>query len=231
LILVLSITPSILTQSLTPKLIINLSNSLRKGNHGFKSWWKEMATFVLVHGSFHGGWCWRLITPILRKLGHAVYTPTLTGLGERSHLLGCGVDLNTHIEDITNLSEHRHAKYVGRVYQDPHIGTAAKMTIEENLCLAMLRGRPRGLRIASNKERREYFRSALAQLGLGLENRLTAPVGTLSGGQRQRLAIGIALINFPAILLLDEPTTGLDPNARREIWDILMKLKQMSETQ
>jgi pimeloyl-ACP methyl ester carboxylesterase len=62
-----------------------------------------MGTFVLVHGSFGGGWCWRLVALRLRKLGHEVYTPTLTGLGERVHLLRCGVDLDTHIEDITNL--------------------------------------------------------------------------------------------------------------------------------
>ncbi len=89
--------------------------------------------------------------------------------------------------DITNISEYKHARYVGRVYQDPHIGAAAKMTIEENLSLAMLRGQPRGLRAANNKQRRELSHSVLVPLGLGLENRLNALVGTLSGGQRQAL--------------------------------------------
>ncbi len=65
-----------------------------------------MATFVLVHGSFGGGWCWKLVTPMLRNLGHDVYAPTLTGLGERAHLLSCGVDLDTHIEDVTSLLFH-----------------------------------------------------------------------------------------------------------------------------
>jgi len=125
--------------------------------------------------------------------------------------------------DITNLSEYKHAQYVGRVYQDPHIGTAAKMTIEENLSLAMLRGQPRGLRVATNKQRREQFRSALAPLGLGLEDRLNALVGTLSGGQRQALALVMATISKPALLLLDEHVAILDPKTAR----IVLELSEM----
>ena len=90
-----------------------------------------MATFVLVHGSFGGGWCWRFVAPMLRKLGHEVYTPTLTGLGERSHLLRCGVDLNTHIEDVTNLLFYEDLSgitLVGHSYAGMVItGVAAKM--------------------------------------------------------------------------------------------------------
>ncbi len=126
-------------------------------------------------------------------------------------------------KDITGLSEYKHAQYVGRVYQDPHIGTAAKMTIEENLAMAVLRGQPRGLRAASNKQRRELFRSALAPLGLGLEDRLNALVGTLSSGQKQAVALVMATISKPALLLLDEHTANLDPRTAQ----IVLELTEM----
>ena len=121
-------------------------------------------------------------------------------------------------KDITNLSEHRHSQYVSRVYQDPHTGTAAKMTIEENLSLAVLRGQSRGLRTAINRERRELFCSEVACLGLGLEGRLTAPVGTLSGGQRQALALVMAMMSKPSLLLLDEHIATLDPKTAASCW-------------
>ena len=114
--------------------------------------------------------------------------------------------------DITNLSEHKRAQYFGRVYQDPHIGTAAKMTIAENMSLAMARGHSRGLRIATTKKRLIYFQETLATLQLGLEDRLNTLVGTLSGGQRQALALVMATISRPSLLLLDEHTAKLDPN-------------------
>ena len=114
--------------------------------------------------------------------------------------------------DITNLVEHKRSQYFGRVYQDPHIGTAAKMTIGENLSLAMARGRSRGLRVATTKKRLMYFQEILATLQLGLEDRLNTLVGTLSGGQRQALALVMATISRPALLLLDEHTAKLDPN-------------------
>jgi len=123
-------------------------------------------------------------------------------------------------QDISGLSEYKRAKYVGRVYQDPGVGTAAKMTIEENLAMAWLRGQPRGLRAASNKQRRELFRSAVAPLGLGLEGRLNSLVGTLSGGQRQALALVMATISKPAILLLDEHIATLDPNTAQIVLDL-----------
>ena len=125
--------------------------------------------------------------------------------------------------NITGLSEYKHAAYVGRVYQDPNIGTAAKMTIEENLAMAVLRGQHRGLRAASNKQRRELFRSALAPLGLGLEDRLNALVGTLSSGQRQAVALVMATISKPALLLLDEHIANLDPRTAQ----IVLELTQM----
>ena len=115
-------------------------------------------------------------------------------------------------KDITNLSEHKRARYFGRVYQDPHIGTAAKMTIGENLSLAIARGKPRGLGMATNKKRLEHFRAILEPLHLGLEDRLNTLVGTLSGGQRQALALVMATISRPSLLLLDEHTAKLDPS-------------------
>lgn len=126
-------------------------------------------------------------------------------------------------QDISGLSEYKCAQYVGRVYQDPHTGTAGKMTIEENLAMALLRGQPRRLRAASNKQRRELFRSALAPLGLGLEKRLNALVGKLSGGQRQALAVVMATISKPAILLLDEHVATLDPKTAQ----IVLELSEM----
>ena len=134
-------------------------------------------------------------------------------------------------KDVTNLSEHKRAYYVGRVYQDPQIGTAAKMTIEENLSLAMLRGRSRGLSMATNKKYREQFRLALAPLGLGLENRLNTPVGVLSGGQRQALAMVMATMSNPSLLLLDEHISTLDPNTARSVLELTeMIIKRESMT-
>jgi len=122
--------------------------------------------------------------------------------------------------NITRLCEYKCAKHVGRVYQDPHVGTAAKMTIEENMSMALLRGQSRGLRVATNKQRRELFRAALVPLGLGLENRLNALVGTLSGGQRQALALVMATLSKPAILLLDEHIATLDPRTAQIVLDL-----------
>jgi putative ABC transport system ATP-binding protein len=115
-------------------------------------------------------------------------------------------------KDITSLNEHKRSQYFGRVYQDPHIGTAAKMTLGENLSLAIARGRSRGLRVATTRKRLIYFQEILATLQLGLEDRLNTMVGTLSGGQRQALALVMATISKPALLLLDEHTAKLDPN-------------------
>lgn len=123
-------------------------------------------------------------------------------------------------DDLTGLSEYKHAAYVGRVWQDPSVGTAGKLTIEENLSLALLRGIPRGLRPSLNKGRRELFRSALAPLGLGLEDRLSTPAGTLSGGQRQALALVMATISKPALLLLDEHIATLDPRTAQTVLNL-----------
>ena len=123
-------------------------------------------------------------------------------------------------DDLTGLSEYKHAAYVGRVWQDPGVGTAGKLTIEENLSLALLRGIPRGLRPSLSKGRRELFRSALAPLGLGLEDRLSTLAGTLSGGQRQALALVMATISKPALLLLDEHIATLDPRTAQTVLNL-----------
>jgi len=134
-----------------------------------------------------------------------------------------GGKITINDQDVTRLSEHKRARFVSRVYQNPHTGTAAKMTIEENLSLAMLRGQSRGLRIAASKKRREFFKSVLAPLGLRLEDRLSALVGTLSGGQRQALALVMATISKPSLLLLDEHVATLDPQTNR----IVLELSEM----
>ena len=110
--------------------------------------------------------------------------------------------------DVTRLSEHQRAAYIGRVFQDPMTGTAATMQIEENLALAARRGKRRTLRIGITKAEREQYRELLKTLDLGLEDRLTARVGLLSGGQRQALTLLMATMNKPKLLLLDEHTSA-----------------------
>ena len=112
---------------------------------------------------------------------------------------------------VNRLKEFQRAKYVGRVFQDPMAGTAPNLTIEQNLALALRRGKPRGLGRALSKPQRERFRTELESLELGLENRLSAKVGLLSGGQRQALSLLMAGFTHPSILLLDEHTAALDP--------------------
>src|SRR5690606_40995737 len=112
-------------------------------------------------------------------------------------------------QDMTNWPVHKRAHLVGRVFQDPLKGTAAEMTIEENLSLAVKRGERRGLRLGLNKKRREEFKRLLALLELGLEDRLDCPVKLLSGGQRQALTLHIATMGQPQIPLLDEYTAAL----------------------
>ena len=127
-------------------------------------------------------------------------------------------------EDVTSVPEHRRAAWLGRVYQDPSIGTAADMQIEENLALAKRRGKRRTLRPGVTKEERAVYRELLAELGLGLENRLTAKVGTLSGGQRQALTLLMATLEKPKLLLLDEHTAALDPKTAAKVMQITEKI-------
>ncbi len=119
--------------------------------------------------------------------------------------------------DVTNLSEHRRANLLGRVFQDPMTGTAATMQIEENLALAARRGQKRTLRIGITKAEREGYREKLKTLGLGLEDRMTTKVGLLSGGQRQALTLLMATLKKPKLLLLDEHTAALDPRTASKV--------------
>ena len=128
--------------------------------------------------------------------------------------------------DVTRLSEHQRAAYIGRVFQDPMTGTAATMQIEENLALAARRGKPRTLRIGITKAEREQYRELLKSLDLGLENRLTARVGLLSVGQRQALTLLMATMNKPKLLLLDEHTAALDPKTAAKVLDTTEKIVQ-----
>ena len=121
--------------------------------------------------------------------------------------------------DVTNLPEHKRAKYIGRVFQDPMMGTAATMQIDENLALAMRRGQRRTLRIGISRSEREGYREMLKILDLGLEDRLTSKVGLLSGGQRQALTLLMATLQKPRLLLLDEHTAALDPKTAAKVLD------------
>ncbi|NLE96654.1 MAG: ABC transporter ATP-binding protein [Propionibacterium sp.] len=114
--------------------------------------------------------------------------------------------------DISRMPEHKRARFVARVFQDPMAGTAPRLTLEENLSIAFDRGQRRGLSLAVTNKKREQYREALAKLDLGLENRLSLRVGMLSGGQRQALSLLMAAYQQPDILLLDEHTAALDPS-------------------
>ena len=119
--------------------------------------------------------------------------------------------------DVTGLPEHKRAALLGRVFQDPMMGTAPTMQIEENLALAARRGQHRGLKWGITKAERAEYRKCLHALDLGLEDRMTAKVGLLSGGQRQALTLLMATIAKPKLLLLDEHTAALDPGAAEKI--------------
>ena len=121
--------------------------------------------------------------------------------------------------DVTKLAEHRRAKYLGRVFQDPMTGTAASMQIEENMALASRRGAARTLRPGITKKERDFYKEQLKILDLGLEDRLTAKVGLLSGGQRQALTLLMATLKKPKLLLLDEHTAALDPKTAAKVLD------------
>ena len=125
--------------------------------------------------------------------------------------------------DITDMPEHKRAKFIGRVFQDPMMGTAADMQIEENLALANRRGKKRSLRWAITKSEREKYREMLAALELGLEDRLTTKVGLLSGGQRQALTLLMETMNSPKLLLLDEHTAALDPKTAAKVLELTDK--------
>ena len=126
--------------------------------------------------------------------------------------------------DVTRLPEHKRATYIGRVFQDPMLGTAPTMQIEENLALAARRGKSRGLRWGITKAEREDYIQRLKILDLGLEDRLTSKVGLLSGGQRQALTLLMATLIKPQLLLLDEHTAALDPKTAAKVLDATDRL-------
>ena len=123
-------------------------------------------------------------------------------------------------QDVTRLSEHQRAKYIGRVFQDPMMGTAATMQIDENLALAARRGLARTLKIGITKKEHDEYYELLKTLDLGLENRMTSKVGLLSGGQRQAVTLLMATLKKPKLLLLDEHTAALDPATAEKVLEL-----------
>ena len=126
--------------------------------------------------------------------------------------------------DVTRLPEYKRAKYLGRVFQDPMTGTAATMSIEENLALAYRRGKRRTLRWGVTAKERELYREELKTLELGLEDRMTSKVGLLSGGQRQALTLLMATLQKPKLLLLDEHTAALDPKTAAKVLEATQRI-------
>ncbi|MCI9511890.1 MAG: ABC transporter ATP-binding protein [Oscillibacter sp.] len=126
--------------------------------------------------------------------------------------------------DVTHLPEHKRAAFIGRVFQDPMMGTAPTMQIIENLALAARRGQRRGLRWGLTKTEKEQYQKMLSGLGLGLEDRLTSKVGLLSGGQRQALTLLMASLKKPKLLLLDEHTAALDPKTAAKVLELSDKI-------
>jgi len=131
--------------------------------------------------------------------------------------------------DVTKMPEHSRAGYIGRVFQDPRMGTSPSMTIEENLAIAYRRGKKRSLRWGISRKERELYYTQLQTLGLGLETRMSAVAGTLSGGQRQALTLLMATIRKPHLLLLDEHTAALDPKTAKTVLELTNKV--VSENQ
>ena len=126
--------------------------------------------------------------------------------------------------DISRMPEHKRAKYIGRVFQDPMMGTSAGMQIDENLALAFRRGEKRGLSWGIKKSEKELYKEILAKLGLGLQTRMTSKVGLLSGGQRQALTLLMATLKKPKLLLLDEHTAALDPQTAKTVLDLTQQI-------
>ena len=132
---------------------------------------------------------------------------------------------------IDKLPEHKRAKYLGRVFQDPLMGTAADMELEENLALARRRGKRRGLSWGVNAKEKAWFYEQLSSLELGLEERMSVKVRLLSGGQRQALTLLMATMNAPKLLLLDEHTAALDPKTARKVLELSDQfIRQMNLT-
>lgn len=131
--------------------------------------------------------------------------------------------------DIGHMPEHKRAKFFGRVFQDPMMGTAADMQIDENMALALRKGTPRGLKWGVSQKERDEYRALLSELDLGLENRLSSKVGLLSGGQRQAITLLMATLRAPKILLLDEHTAALDPKTAAKVLEITDRIVNESK--
>lgn len=131
--------------------------------------------------------------------------------------------------DISRMPEHKRAKYIGRVFQDPMMGTASKMQIEENLALAFRRGDKRGLSWGIKNVEKDYYKDLVEKLGLGLQDRMTSKVGLLSGGQRQALTLLMATLKKPKLLLLDEHTAALDPSTAKKVLELTKEIVREQE--
>ena len=131
-------------------------------------------------------------------------------------------------KDITNLPRYKRGSFISKVYQNPAMGTAPSMTVFENLSMADNKGKRFGFTLGLNKKRKEYYRSLLKELDLGIEDQMDTEVGSLSGGQRQCLALIMATLNKPQVLLLDEHTAALDPKTSKVIME---KTKQLIDKQ
>lgn len=169
------------------------------------------------------------LTNVNCKLNHGDFVTVVGGNGAgKSTILNCiaGVhipeagQITLEEQDITKTPEHLRASKIARVFQDPLLGTAASMTLEENLAMALKRGEKRGLKRAIKDANRDLFKERLAVLDLGLENRLKDKVGLLSGGQRQALTLLMATLQKPKLLLLDEHTAALDPQTAKKVMEI-----------
>ncbi len=123
-------------------------------------------------------------------------------------------------EDVTGKKEHQRAKLLGRVFQDPMMGTAADMSIEDNMAMAYRRNKKRGLVWGITAKEKVKYKELVATLGLGLEDRMTSKVGLLSGGQRQAITLLMATLEKPKLLLLDEHTAALDPKTAAKVLEI-----------
>jgi len=127
-------------------------------------------------------------------------------------------------KNVTRQPDYKRAAYLGRVFQDPMMGTAADMEIEENLAMAFRRGKRRGLGWGVTRKEKEYYKEVLKMLDLGLEDRMTSKVGLLSGGQRQALTLLMATLQQPKVLLLDEHTAALDPKTAAKVLELTQEL-------
>lgn len=160
--------------------------------------------------------------------GNGAGKSTLLNLIAGVHTCDTGT-IKLNGRDVTEMPEYKRAAFLGRVFQDPMMGTAANMEIEENLAMALRRGNLRTLKWGIKKEEKAIYREKLAMLDLGLESRLTSKVGLLSGGQRQALTLLMATLKKPALLLLDEHTAALDPKTAAKVLELTEKFVEQDK--